>query len=411
MKMRNMKIWISILVVVTPWASGCSTHPLNGSPTADSQPTPVVAVSPVPAIEWHSIERTSPASPFEVDGLPWLNHNPPEFRFGRLPVELKPFLEKTNPDAWSESLCPSGARVRFATDSGTIRIRVLHGHERIALYHMASTGVAGFDLYEGGPVKPIYRGTSKPVSGTAPYEHTLFQAAPTESGKLREWTLYLPAYARLASLEIGVDPGSKLTVPSPFLRAKPIVFYGTSITQSGCASRGSNGYVPLLGRMLGVDVVNLGLSGAGRSEPEVAQAIADAVDASVFVVDSIANMNPETMKTHYGSFVAALRRAHPKTPIVLLTRIHFADVEATWGESMRDTPEKYAALHAELFRTYQRHRDAGDRNIFIFDMGKAIGRPNGDHPTVDGVHPTDLGFRIMAEKLRPVLAPLVYRSR
>ena len=57
---------------------------------------------------------------------------------------------------------------------------------------------------------------------------------------------------------------------TPFRTAKPVVFYGTSITQGGCASRSGMSYQAILGRQLNLDFVNLGFSGNGKGEPVVA---------------------------------------------------------------------------------------------------------------------------------------------
>src|SRR5437660_1058190 len=71
---------------------------------------------------------------------------------------------------------------------------------------------------------------------------------------------------------------------SRFASPKPVVFYGTSITQGGCASRPGMSYQAIVGRQLNLDFVNLGFSGNGKGEPAVADMVAE-IDASAFVVD------------------------------------------------------------------------------------------------------------------------------
>lgn len=61
-------------------------------------------------------------------------------------------------------------------------------------------------------------------------------------------------------------------------------FYGSSITQGGCASRPGADYVSVLSRILNVDVVNLGFSGSARGERTMAEYLS-ALDCSVFVMD------------------------------------------------------------------------------------------------------------------------------
>jgi len=59
-----------------------------------------------------------------------------------------------------------------------------------------------------------------------------------------EYMLYLPLYDGLENLEIGVK--STAIIGNPLVdsprREKPVVFYGTSITQGGCASRAGMAY-------------------------------------------------------------------------------------------------------------------------------------------------------------------------
>src|SRR5437867_1827923 len=63
-------------------------------------------------------------------------------------------------------------------------------------------------------------------------------ASGLPAGK-REYLLYLPLYNGVSSVEIGVPRANQLHKADarPAERQKPIVFYGTSITQGGCASR------------------------------------------------------------------------------------------------------------------------------------------------------------------------------
>ena len=58
--------------------------------------------------------------------------------------------------------------------------------------------------------------------------------------------------------------------PLPVRNDKPIVVYGTSITQGACASRpDSHGPNAILGRKLDRPVINLGFSGNGRLGKEL----------------------------------------------------------------------------------------------------------------------------------------------
>lgn len=348
------------------------------------------AASLTQALEWVD---ASTSSSVEVDGLPWFKAN--GGRFIRLPLSRQTDIENgTDLYVWGNSLRPSTARVRFKTDSTSLHLKIDHGEASdadLAMWHMASIAVSGIDLYIGPPGNESFWNPTKPLSGTTEYEHAFFDGMASE---MREFTLYLPTYAELKSLKIGIDAGATITRPTPYEKIKPIVVYGSSITQGACSSRCSNGYVAQLGRRLNCDVVNLGFSGSGRGEPIMAEMMLE-IDASIYIVDCVANMPPSLMNTRYENFVNQLRAAKPDIPIVLMTKNHYAEeiVEGSAG---------YDAQHEALYTTYSNRLAAGDQNIYLFDTGALI-PAGGDVPSADGTHLTDVGFTRIADGLTPVL--------
>ncbi len=330
----------------------------------------------------------------EVNGLAWFEEN--GGRFIRLPLSRRQEIPN---QAWAQSLCPSTARVRFKTDSPSLRLMIDHGmadEKRLSMWHMSSVAVSGIDLYIGEPGKTSFWKTTRPKQGSGEYEHVYFAGLPKE---MREFTLYLPCYAELKSLKIGFEPDTLVLPPTPYAIEKPIVVYGTSITQSGCSSRGSNGYVAIMERRLNAEVVNLGFSGSGCGEAAVAEIISE-IDASVYIVDSVSNMKAEVMDERYENFVRILRKNRPDVPVILMTKIHYAP-EIDPAERAR-----YDRNHKALFDTYNKLRGEGDKKLYLFDTG-AIIQPGGDHPTVDGVHLTDVGYYMIADKIVPFLADII----
>ncbi len=323
---------------------------------------------------------------FAVNGLPWFEENGREFI--RLPKRAKGIVREP---VWDLSTMPSGGRVRFKTDSTVLKLRIQHSRSEIAMPHMCAVGVSGIDLYAGPPGRMVYWSSTKAIVAPQSYEHTCFEKLPR---KLREFTLYLPTYNDLVRLEIGLDPDAVIEPPSRFRLAKPVVFYGTSITQCGCASRPGMGYVPLLGRLLGVDVVNLGFSGSGKSDLEVADLITE-IDAAAYVNDCAANMTPPEMRERYAAFNERLRAKHPRTPLLLLTTIR-------WASENFVRVENWETVNAIVQQTYRQFRKRGDQNVHFLDCRQIIGR-EADHPSVDGVHLTDLGFQRLAVGVAPQL--------
>ncbi len=345
------------------------------------------AASFAQALEW--VDASTSGS-VEVDGLPWFKANGGEFI--RLPLSRQTDIENgTDLYVWGNSQYPSTARVRFKTDSTSLHLKIDHGGARLAMYHMASIGVSGIDLYIGEPGNESFWKVTNPKQSTGEYEHVFFDGMDSE---MREFTLYLPTYSKLVSLKIGIDAGATITRPTPYEKIKPIVSYGTSITQGACSSRCSNGYVAQLGRRLNCDMVNLGFSGSAHCESIMAEMLLE-IDASVYLIDCVANMTPALMNSRYENFVNQLRAAKPDIPIVLMTKNHYA-------KEIVEGPSFYNDQHAALFTTYSNRLAAGDQNIYLFDTG-AIVPAGGDHPTADGTHLTDVGFTRIADGLEPVL--------
>src|SRR6185436_14505138 len=120
------------------------------------------------------------------------------------------------------------------------------------------------------------------------------------------------------AVELGLPKGAKLAKGDayPTARRKPIVFYGTSITQGGCASRPGMVHTAILGRRLDRPVINLGFSGNGRMEPEMARLLAE-LDPAVYVIECLPNMSAKEVEERTEPLVRSIRTARPKTPILL----------------------------------------------------------------------------------------------
>ena len=328
-------------------------------------------------VRWTQI----PSQHMEIKGLPWYGENGGELF--RLPVKLKDTYRQP---VWDLAQSPSGGRIRFRTNSGSLAIRLEYPGPP-GMRNMHAFGQTGVDLYADG----IYRGTAIDAGDAKPgtmQEHTYYKDQPRVD---REITLYLPLYISVKVLGIGLDPEAHVESAKPFALDKPVVFYGTSITQGGCASRSGMSYQAILGRMLNVDFVNLGFSGNGKGEPELAHAVA-AIDASCFVLDFAQN-NPtvESLREVYAPFLEAIRDKHAQTPVLVITPIYAS--HESWArdarlESMRELIRQAAAKRIA----------AGDGHLEIVEGTDLLG-PSGGDGLVDGTHPNDLGFQWMAEGL------------
>jgi hypothetical protein len=301
---------------------------------------------------------------------------------------------------WNLSRQSAGMCVRFVTDADAIWARWTLTNPALAMPHMPATGVSGLDLYvKTGPANQWHwLAIGKPTAQTTTAK--LVAAIPAAAAP-REYLLYLPLYNGVTSVEIGIPKSAKLSkAPSrPIERSKPIVFYGTSITQGGCASRPGMCHPAILGRRLDRPVINLGFSGNGTMDAEVAALLAD-LDPAVFVIDCLPNMDAKTVTARTAPLVDTLRKAHPATPILLVEDRTYG--EAFLLESKRQHNEQNRAA---LRKAYDTLVAAGDKHIGYLDGESLLAKDGED--TVDGSHPTDLGFVHQADAFEAALRPLL----
>jgi lysophospholipase L1-like esterase len=308
--------------------------------------------------------------------------------YDRLPAKAEGTVR---PPVWNLSHDSAGMLVRFVSDASSIWARWTLRKEQLAMPHMAATGVSGLDLYVRKDGQWHWLGNGRPDKGPT-LEKQLVGNLPAGP---KEYMLYLPLYNGIEELKIGIPRGATLR-PCPRSKpAKPIVFYGTSILQGGCASRPGMAYPSIVCRRLDLPHVNLGFSGNAWSEPEVARLLAE-LDPSVYVLDPLPNMTAERVKERIESFVRTLRDAHAKTPILLVEHVAYPD-----GDFVSTRHDKYANANFELRQSYDRLRKSGIKNLFYVPARNLIGTDA--EGTVDGTHPTDLGFQRMADAIEPYL--------
>jgi len=319
-----------------------------------------------------------------VEGRGWADV---ERYYDRLPARAKGVVREP---VWDLSRHSAGMLTRFETDASEIWVDYHLWSDRLALPHMPATGVSGLDLYAMDD-----EGQWRWLSVMRPAEQRVKGSLITGLvPRQRAYMLYLPLYNGIDSLEIGVEKGASFE-PIPPRTDRPVVFYGTSITHGACASRPGMPHSAILGRRLDCPVINLGFSGNGRMEPEVGAFLAE-LDPSIYVIDCLPNMTAETVKERAEALVLQIRRARPKTPIVLVEDRTYAN-----AAFVPEKQERTAASRAELRKAHRRLLDAGVEDLWYLEGEALLGSDRED--TVDSSHPTDLGFMRMSEAFEPVL--------
>jgi len=335
-----------------------------------------------------------PEAPMRLSGFAWYER---EKIFRRLPQKPEwPVTRDVDGLAWHTA----GGQLAFRTDSPCLALRVTLSAPPDA-WNMAPTGQCGFDCYFGEPFQQRYMATSRLVIGQASYESWLFELLPNTP---RTLTLNFPLYMGVKEIQMGLAPGAKLEVPPAWSLPGPVVVYGTSITQGASASRPGLCYTNLLSRKFNAEFINLGFSGSGKGEPEVAKVIREIPNPALFVLDFDSNIREtHLLKERWPNFIKLLREKHPRVPMLALSKPPFM-TETHHPEVTRYRLERRDFLR-ELVAQCQRD---GDARIAFLDGGTLYG-DDWHECTTDQRHATDLGFARMAEHIAPVLQSLLER--
>ena len=323
-------------------------------------------------------------SPFSVYGLYDYKNQMP---YKRMPDEIGKNVNEGVARLYTNT---SGGRIRFSTDSDLIILKAeLLSVGRMP--HFPITGTCGFDIYEDFPELDSSRYLATFIP---PYDVTdRFESKVTLSGrKKRYFTIHFPLYSSVSDVLIGVRDDATLEQGREYKNILPIVYYGNSVTQGGCASRPGNSFPAIIGRRLNIDFVNLGFSGAGRAEDIMTDYLAG-LEMGVFVSDYDHNApNVDYLKETHLKMFKKIREAHPTLPIILMTRCDFSYNEAE-SVKRRDV----------IYETYRYARSQKDKNVYFMDGGSVYNSDYVNIAVVDRIHPNDLGFTLIAETLEGII--------
>ncbi len=331
-------------------------------------------------------------APFRLHGL----YRPDEGGlFRRMPREV---AEATNEGVKLLYTNTAGARVRFATDSAFVAVGAVYPPmEFLSKGSAALSGLGAFcfDLYADGRHMGVLQPECLTASKNTAYfdlSGERYEAVAHFGGKrMREVTLFFPSFVNIEAVYIGLEDGCTLKEAAPYKNEKPVVIYGSSITQGACASRPGNTYPAILSRRHGFDFINLGFAGSARAESAVIDYLCS-LDACMLVFDYDHNApTPDYLRRTHLLALRKLREAHPDIPFLLLSRPNQCGGEAQARERVAIIQESYEALCAD-----------GHGPVHFVNGQDIFASLDGEMMTADGTHPNDLGFYAMAKALSEV---------
>ncbi|MBS1918782.1 MAG: SGNH/GDSL hydrolase family protein [Bacteroidetes bacterium] len=323
--------------------------------------------------------------------------------YNRLPAKVELLVRK---EVWELAKHTAGMYIKFRSNAKNIIVRYgTTNKANFAMQHMPATGVSGVDLYAIDHYGHwVWAPGKRSFGDTITYKFLNMKVDSGFPNAEYEFRLFLPLYNGVTWMEIGIPEGNTFQA-IPLSQEKPIVFYGTSILQGGCASRPGLAWTSIVERKLNCPVINLGFSGNGRLEPEIIDLINE-IDAQLYVLDCIPNMvhggifSDEELANRLVNSVKNLRQKHPDVPILLAAH----SLGSFSGIIESENNSNCEKSNAVLANTFDHLKNSGVKNIYLL-TSKEIGFDI--DATVDGVHPNDIGMRYYADAYLKIIKSIL----
>ncbi len=328
-------------------------------------------------------------SPIEVCGAPW--HQKGRL-FCRIPEEELQGTDVNSGVITSGAFNSAGIILRFKTNSNIVGIRALLSYNNDTK-RMLQEGKNGFAFYSGTGKDKVLRYLVPPPDERETY--FTFAAGDMGAGEQEtEWTIYCPLVTAIHYIRVLVSHEAEIASPTPFAVEKPVLFYGSSVTNGIAASNPANVYTALLGRWLDVNIYNWGFNGSCKGEADLAKLIGRMDLAAFFMCFDNNAPNAQFIQERHKPFFDLVRKAQPKLPIVIVSRPEVHTDIAVYEDGARKRAVR---------STYEQALASGDENVYFIDGETLVDVNQKEASTVDGCHPNDFAFYHIAKGIRPTL--------
>ncbi len=314
------------------------------------------------------------SDPFILEGMPYYEQNR---NFCRLP---KGIMQRQRDALQWTAWQPSGAVIRFASNTSGIAVRV-----RLGRTEHSSNGTivqeSGFDVYLDHGNKSEFHLTLGPKQVSE-----YFTATGELPGDWQEISIYFPILNPVVTIEIGLSADAQIRIAQPHKRGA-ICFYGSSITQGFHCSRPGLTYPAQICRRLDAELINLGFGGNARGDIDVAKAIGS-LKLTALVLDYDHNSPTEELAQRHGPFFRCVRALQPDLPIIITS-------SPNWWKDPTGFSQRFEIIQ----QTFAQARTSGDKNVFLYPGKRFFSKRKYADFTVDRLHPNDAGFHRMAERI------------
>ena len=283
---------------------------------------------------------------------------------------------------------PAGLAIAFSTTSPRLDIHATYRCERSA-DNTPGISNAGFDLYIRRGNEWVYAASHAPKQRGKPF--TLITGMDST---WKECLLYLPIMSELDSLRIGVVEQASIRASETPFRHK-IVIFGSSFTHGVSTSRAGMSYPMQIARNTGLGFCNIACSGNCKLQSYFADYLGDVADADAMVFDAFSNPDARMIEERLIPFIERIRAKLPRTPLIFVQTIRREGTNFNLRFREREDAKREAARRMMALAT------ARFNDVYFIDRDDLTGS---DHMTsVDGTHPSDLGYWRWAQALQPEL--------
>ena len=329
------------------------------------------------------------SSPFTIHGV---FYDEKQGLFVRMPQDV---ADSARSEVTYLNRNTAGARVRFRTNSKCLAcyIVMFNDGETHHVYHNENKiDLSQFDENFG---RETYAYSFASPNNVKEGYGGCFGA----TGEMKDYVFHLPICCEIRAVYVGLSPDAVVEAPTPYKYEKPIVYYGSSITQGYCSSRPSNTYQAVIARHLDADYVSLGFAGNAKGEASIIEYIAG-LEMTAFVCDYDHNApSPEHLQKTHLPIYRIFREKQPTTPIVFVSAPNIMP-DYTWHIPRRDV----------IRSTYETAKAEGDENVYFIDGETFFDIPDREMCTTDTCHPNDLGMYLMSQKIEPVIREILEKK-
>lgn len=321
-------------------------------------------------------------APMQVYGVPFFDE---KHELRRLPAAI---AAEIGMDQKIARRTP-GARLCFRTNAESITVTMQLASLTIDS-GMSRFGAQSACVMIGSHTASRFAGLVTPPN----YDTLTAEATFCKSADMEDITILLPRNEPVEALTVTVPDGTAVEAPTPYAHG-PVLYYGSSITEGGCACNPFNAYNAILSRHLDLEYYNFGFSNSAKGELAVAAYI-NTVPMQALIMDYDHNApSAAHLRETHEPFFRAIRAAHPTLPILILTM-----PKAAYNAS---NCERRAAIRA----TYDHAVAAGDRHVYFIDGETLFGDTDREMCAIDLIHPNDFGFHRMAAVIEPVMKKML----